>query len=155
MAAEVVLRERYTIRNAATHREPHEYAQRILQFAKDARFTDLRNQLDINGIDADLRRDIRRPKDSTRLDEFMSDLDEFKYDCLTYTSRHRLSGKEKAPAKRTDVGDLFANIIGHHPMAYVIVQLAQGLPHASVCVQPPGARVCLVIPDKVAFEGHD
>ena len=94
VAIDAVLKERYTIRDAANHREPHEYAQKILRSAKDAQFTSLRNQLDIiyNGLDAELRRDLRRPKDTTTLEEFMSDLDEFKHDWWTYASRHRPSG---------------------------------------------------------------
>lgn len=56
--------------------------------------------------------------------------------------------------KRTDVDDLFADI-GHHLMAYITVQLTQGLPHAFVRIQPPSAGVCHVISDEVAFERHD
>lgn len=59
------------------------------------------------------------------------------------------------PERRMDIGDLFANIIGHCFMAYIIIQLAQGLPYAFICIQPPGTRVRLVIPDEVAFEGHE
>lgn len=53
------------------------------------------------------------------------------------------------------IGDLFANSIGRYLVEYLVVQLTQGLPHAFVRIQTLGARVCLVVPDEVAFKGHD
>ena len=82
VAIEALLKERYTLRDASNHREPREYAQRILRAAKDAKFTNVRNQLDViyNGLDAKLRQDLRRPKDSTKLQDFLAELDNFKHD---------------------------------------------------------------------------
>ena len=90
VAIDSLLKEKYTLRDAANRREPREYAQRILRASKDAKFTDVRNQLDViyNGLDSELRRDIRRPKDGTTLQDFLSDLDDFKHDWWTYASRH-------------------------------------------------------------------
>lgn len=91
IAMDAILRERYTLKDASNHREPREYAQKILRSAKDAKLTDVRNQLDIiyNGLDPELRRDIRRPKDTTTLQEFLADLDDYKHDWWTYASRTR------------------------------------------------------------------
>ena len=87
---EVLLKERYTLRDSSNQREPQEYTQRILRAAKDAKFTNVRNQLDViyNGLDAKLRQDFRRPKDSTKLQDFLSELDDFKHNWWTYTKRH-------------------------------------------------------------------
>lgn len=82
IAIDSLLKEKYTLRDASNHREPREYAQKILRAAKDAKFADVRNQLDViyNGVDSELRRDLRRPKDSINLQDFLTDLDDLKYD---------------------------------------------------------------------------
>ena len=82
VAIEALLKERYTLRDASNHREPREYTQRILRAAKDAKFTNVRNQLDViyNDLDTKLRQDLRRPKDSTKLQDFLAELDNFKHD---------------------------------------------------------------------------
>ena len=69
IAIDSLLRERYILRDAGNHRESRKYVQRILRGAKDVKFTDVGNQIDIiyNGLDAELRRDIRRSKEGTRL----------------------------------------------------------------------------------------
>ena len=60
IAIDSLLKEKYTLRDASNHREPREYAQKILRAAKDAKFVDVRNQLDViyNGVDSELRRDL-------------------------------------------------------------------------------------------------
>ncbi|KAM0795128.1 hypothetical protein BDR22DRAFT_872332 [Usnea florida] len=64
VAIDAVLRERYTMRDAAARREPREYAQKILRSAKDAGMTLVKNQVEIiySGIDLELRRsDAKNP----------------------------------------------------------------------------------------------
>lgn len=103
VAIDQALRERYTLRDASNHREPREYAQKILRSAKDANLTTVGNHLDIiyNGLDSELRRDIRRPKADTTLEEFLGTLDDAKYDWWTYASRgNRSSGGNSSAVPR-------------------------------------------------------
>ena len=98
VALDNVLREKYTFKDAVNKREPREYANKILRSAKDAELSDVKNQLDIiyNGIDPELRLlRLTRPKGS--LDDFMSDLDEIKYDWWTYASRNTRHGQPQIP----------------------------------------------------------
>ena len=90
VAIESLLKERYTLRDASSRREPREYAQKILRTSKDAGLTNVKNQLDMiyNGLDPELRRDVRRPRDSTKLNDFLEELDDFKHDWWTYAHRH-------------------------------------------------------------------
>ena len=77
----VMIHERYIMRDAVSRREPREYAQKIIRSAKDAGLDSIQNLLDIiyNGIDLDLRRDIKRPRNPD-LNAFLSELDESKYE---------------------------------------------------------------------------
>ena len=90
VAIDALLREKYTLRDAQQKREPREFAQKILRAAKDAGLKDVKVQLDIiyNGLDSDLRRDLRRPKATTALNEYLEELDDLKHDWWTYASRH-------------------------------------------------------------------
>lgn len=90
IAIDAVLRERYTMRDAISRREPREYAQKILRAAKDADFTAVKNQLDIiyNGIDLELRRDVKKPEHGTTINAFLTALDECKHEWWMYASRH-------------------------------------------------------------------
>lgn len=90
------MRERYTIRDAANRREPREYAQKLLRLARDADLSQLKNQLDLmyNGIELEVRQsDIRRPKDGTSLNDFLSDIDDVKHDWWTRGAKHRSGGQ--------------------------------------------------------------
>ena len=90
IAIDVVLRERYTMRDASSRREPREYAQKILRSAKDAGMTLVKNQLDIiyNGLDLELRRDIKKPEDATTINSFLTTLNDCKQEWWLYASRH-------------------------------------------------------------------
>ena len=90
IAIDAVLRERYTLRDASTRREPREYAQKILRSAKDAGMTLVKNQLDIiyNGIDLELRRDIKKPEGTTTVNSYLTSLDDCKHEWWAYASRH-------------------------------------------------------------------
>lgn len=71
VALQDLLKERYTIHDAANRREPREYAQKILRGAKDCRM-DERNQLNsiYNGIDIEVRvEDLRRSREIIILNE--------------------------------------------------------------------------------------
>ena len=109
VAIESLLRERYTLRDASNRREPREYAQKILRTSKDAGLTNVRNQLDMiyNGLDADLRRDIRRPRDNTSLNDFLEDLDDYKHDWWTYAHRHgqRFAPQQTSQNRQNRPGD--------------------------------------------------
>ena len=78
-----LIHQRYTVRDAASQREPREYAQKIIRLAKDAGMTNVLNQLDLiyNGIDIDVRAgNLRRPKEGSTVNDMLNDLDEFKHD---------------------------------------------------------------------------
>ena len=101
VAMDAILHERYTMRDAANRREPREYAQKIARSAKDAGLTGVQNQLDImyNGIDLDLRRDVKRPKGDLSIDVFLTDLDECKYEWWAYAGkqlRRQGSGSDRS-----------------------------------------------------------
>ena len=89
VAIDVLLKERYTFRDAATQREPREYAQRILRSAKDAGMTNVRNLLDIiyNGIDLELRKDVSKPDDATTINSFLKSIDSCKHEWWEYAVR--------------------------------------------------------------------
>ena len=89
VAIDAVLRERYTMHDAGNRREPREYAQKILRSAKDAGLIGVKNQLDIiyNGMDPELRRDLKKPRERTKLNDFLEELDDFKHDWWTYAHR--------------------------------------------------------------------
>ena len=78
------------MRDAGQRREPREYAQKILGASKDTGFTTTKNQLDViyTGIDHELRRDIRRPKERTTSSGFLEDIEDLKNDWWTFGSRH-------------------------------------------------------------------
>ena len=92
IAIDAMLHERYTLKDAASQREPHEYAQKILRSAKDAGLTVVKNQLDMiyNGIDLELRRDIRRPDEQSTLSSYLADIDENKHEWWAYAARHQV-----------------------------------------------------------------
>ena len=90
VAIDAVLRERYSLRDANSKREPREYAQKILRSAKDAGMSIVKTQLDIvyNGIDLELRRDIKKPGADATVNSFLKELDECKHEWWAYASRH-------------------------------------------------------------------
>ena len=89
VAIDAVLKERYTFRDAASQREPREYAQRILRSAKDAGMTNVRNLVDIiyNGIDLELRKDVRKPDEATTINSFLKSIDSCKHEWWEYAVR--------------------------------------------------------------------
>ena len=105
VAMDTLLKEKYTLRDASQRREPGEYAQNILRASKDAGFTSTKNQLDViyNGIDPELRRGVRRPKEKTTISDFLDDLEDFKHDWWILASRHgsRMQGPANAGTSST------------------------------------------------------
>ena len=77
-----LLKERYTIRDAANRRESREYAQKILRTARNVKIS-VSNQLNqiYNNIDMKIRvDDLRRLKKDIILNSYLKKLNEFKYD---------------------------------------------------------------------------
>ena len=75
-------------------REPREYCQKIVRLGRDAGLS-VRNQLDYmyNGLDFELRRDIKKPKAADiTVDKFIDDMDDCKYDWWGYASRRGTGG---------------------------------------------------------------
>ena len=86
------MQQRYTLRNVATQRESREYAQKIIRLAKNVDIINVLNQLNLiyNDIDVDVRVDtLRRFKDSTTINEMLSDMNEFKHDWWTKVAKLR------------------------------------------------------------------
>ena len=77
----VMIHERYIMRDVVNRRESREYAQKIIRSAKNAGLNSIQNLLNIiyNDIDLDLRRDIKRPRNPD-LNAFLSELNESKYE---------------------------------------------------------------------------
>ena len=94
VALGTMLQEKFTLRDAANKREPREFAQKIIRSAKDANFSDVKNQLDLiyNAIDPELRLHIHRPTDQATVNSFLAEMDERKHDWWAYASRHRVGG---------------------------------------------------------------
>jgi hypothetical protein len=66
--------------DAKKAREPREYAQRIIRWAKSAEMGSTFNQLNIvyNGVEAKLRRDLQRPTNESTIDEYLQDMNNCK-----------------------------------------------------------------------------
>ena len=84
-----LLKESYTLRDAAAKREPREFAQRMLRTAKDAGINEPGPQLDMiyTNIDLTLRMFLQRPTDQSSIDSFLTELDDRKYEWWAYASR--------------------------------------------------------------------
>ena len=69
------------MRDALTRREPREFAQKILQFVKDASITFVKNQLDFVYIklNLELRRDIKKLEVDITVNFFLNILNKCKY----------------------------------------------------------------------------
>ena len=81
-----LIQQRYTLRNVVSQRESREYAQKIIRLIKNVDMINVLNQLNLiyNDIDIDVRIDtLRRLKDSTTINEMLSDMNEFKHDWWT------------------------------------------------------------------------
>ena len=84
-----LLKESYTLRDAAAKREPREFAQRMLRTAKDAGINDPLPQLDMiyTNIDLNLRMFLQRPTERSSIDSFLTELDDRKYEWWAYAGR--------------------------------------------------------------------
>ena len=102
IAINAVLRERYTMTDAGNRREPREYAQKILRSAKDAGMTNVKNQLDIvfNGIDLELRRDIKPPDVGSTINAYLTAMDDCKHTWWAYATRHRTASASASGSLR-------------------------------------------------------
>ena len=76
------MREKYIIRDVINRRESREYAQKLFRFVKNVELIQLRNQLDViyNDIELKIRQfNIRRFKNDISLNDFLSNIDDVKY----------------------------------------------------------------------------
>ena len=88
----------YTLGNATNRKEPREYAQKIIRAARNANLP-VPNQLDIiyNGLDLDLRRDIKRSRADATINSFLTELDECKHNWWGYTKKSIRGQPGQAP----------------------------------------------------------
>lgn len=89
VAMESLLKESYTLKDAAAKREPREFAQRMLRTAKDAGINDVAPQLDLiyTNIDLGLRMYIQRPTEKSSIETFLTELDDRKYEWWAYATK--------------------------------------------------------------------
>ena len=103
VAMESLLKETYTMRDAAAKREPRDFASRMLRTAKDAGIKDVLPQLDMiyTNIDLNLRMFLVRPTDKSTVETFLSELDDRKYEWWAYAARRTDASyrSEKAPQR--------------------------------------------------------
>ena len=88
----VVLREKYSLQDAARHREPREYAQTVIRAAKTAELGGTPDHLLLiwNGLDLEFQRDIDEPTQATTQNSFLQELDKRKHQWWAYAARSRL-----------------------------------------------------------------
>lgn len=98
----VILKERYSMSDAARQREPREYAQTILRAAKTAELGDTADHLLViwNGLELEFQRDIDEPTKQTSLNTFLQSLDKRKHQWWAYASRSRPQQQQQAGKSR-------------------------------------------------------
>ena len=86
----VLLREKYSMQDAARHREPREYAQTMLRAAQNADMGIMKDHMLLiwNGLDMEFQRDIPEPDGSTDYNRFLESLDKRKYQWWEHATRH-------------------------------------------------------------------
>ena len=87
-----LIKKKYIIRDAINRREFREYAQKILRLIKDVDLILIKNQLDFifNNIDLNVRSsNIRRSKNEITLNDFLENINDFKYDWWKREIKHR------------------------------------------------------------------
>ena len=69
------------MRDIKNYRELRKYTQKILRIFKDIGFTNTRNQLNLiyNNLNAKLKRNIKKLRENIKLNKFLEDLDNLKY----------------------------------------------------------------------------
>lgn len=85
----VLLREKYSMQDAARHREPREYAQAIMRAAQNAEMGTAKDHILLiwNGLDSEFQRDIPEPEGDD-YNKFLDLLDKRKYQWWEHASRH-------------------------------------------------------------------
>lgn len=86
----VLLREKYTMQDAARHREPREYAQTVMRAAQTAEMGAMKDHILLiwNGLDTEFQRDIPEPDAATDYNRFLESFDKRKYQWWEHASRH-------------------------------------------------------------------
>ena len=102
----VLLREKYSMQDAARHREPREYAQTLMRAAQNADMGVMKDHMLLiwNGLDTEFQRDIPEPEAATDYNRFLESLDKRKYQWWEHASRHsRQASHPQQQQKRTDL----------------------------------------------------
>ena len=102
----VLLREKYSMQDAARRREPREYAQVIMRAAQNADMGVMKDHILLiwNGLDTEFQRDIPEPDAATDYNRFLESLDKRKYQWWEHASRHsrQASHQQQQQQRRTD-----------------------------------------------------
>ena len=77
-----LLKKTYTLRDAASKREPREFTQRMLRTARDTGINNPSPQLDMiyTNINLALQIFLQRPTESTSINSFLTELNNRKYE---------------------------------------------------------------------------
>ena len=104
----VLLREKYSMQDAARRREPREYAQVIMRAAQNADMGVMKDHMLLiwNGLDTEFQRDIPEPDAATDYNRFLESLDKRKYQWWEHASRHsrQASHPQHQQQRKTDRG---------------------------------------------------
>ena len=86
----VLLREKYSMQDAARHREPREYAQTIMRAAQNADMGTMKDHMLLiwNDLDSEFQRDIPKPEAVIDYNRFLKSLNKRKYQWWEHASRH-------------------------------------------------------------------
>ena len=107
----VLLREKYSMQDAASHREPREYAQTIMRAAQNAEMGTIKDHVLLiwNSLDSEFQRDIPEPDGNTDYNKFLESLDKRKYQWWEHASRHsrqtNTSSHAQPSQRRSDLRD--------------------------------------------------
>ena len=103
----VLLREKYTVQDAARHREPREYAQTMLRAAQNADMGVMKDHMLLiwNGLDLEFQRDIPEPDGTTDYNRFLESLDKRKYQWWEHAARHSKQMPSQSQQRRQDHRD--------------------------------------------------
>lgn len=99
----VLLREKYSMQDAARHREPREYAQMIMRAAQNAEMGTAKDHILLiwNGLDSEFQRDIPEPEGND-YNRFLDSLDKRKYQWWEHASRHSRHMPAQQSQRRSD-----------------------------------------------------
>ena len=89
----VILHEKYIMKNAVNKRKPRKCIQKVIRSAKNVGFTHTKIQFDIiyNVVDFELRRNFRRFDDASIFNTHFTNINNCKYIWLLYANKYKFN----------------------------------------------------------------